>query len=90
VKFLPPLINKNNKSDREKNHEYLAKGSFNFNQTKKFGISTKNYTRKNLRLMIWTRVKILELNKKIEQLKKIEGCNLEKNRRNTILIEMIM
>jgi hypothetical protein len=46
VRFSPPSINKNDKSDREKNHEYLANGSSNFNRTKKFGISMKNYTRK--------------------------------------------
>jgi hypothetical protein len=45
VKFSPPSINTNNKSDGEKNREYLAKESSNFNWTKKFGINTKNYIR---------------------------------------------
>jgi hypothetical protein len=46
VRFSPLSINKNDKSDREKNREYLAKESSDFNWTKKFGISVKNYTRK--------------------------------------------
>jgi hypothetical protein len=46
VRFSPPSITKNDKPNREKNHKYLANGSSNFNQTKKFGISVKNYTRK--------------------------------------------
>jgi hypothetical protein len=45
-RFSPPSITKNDKPDREKNHEYLANGSFDFNRTKKFRISAKNYTRK--------------------------------------------
>jgi hypothetical protein len=45
---------------------------------------------KNLRSTIQTRVGIPELNKKIRQPKKIEGCNQEKDRRNTTTIEMIM
>jgi hypothetical protein len=90
VRFSPPSITKNDKSDREKNREYFANGSSNFNRTKKFGISAKNYTRKELKSTIRTRVGILELDKKIEQPKKKEGCNLEKDRRNTTTIEMIM
>jgi hypothetical protein len=46
VKFSPSSITKNDKLYREKNHEYLANGSSDFNRTKKFGISAKNYTRK--------------------------------------------
>jgi hypothetical protein len=46
VRFSPLSITKNDKSDGEKNREYLANGSSNFNQTKKFGISMKNYIRK--------------------------------------------
>jgi hypothetical protein len=46
VKFSLLSITKNDKLNREKNHEYFANGSFDFNQTKKFGISAKNYTRK--------------------------------------------
>jgi hypothetical protein len=46
VRFSPPSINKNDKPDGEKNHEYLTNGSSDFNRTKKFGISAKNYTRK--------------------------------------------
>jgi hypothetical protein len=46
VRFLPPSITKNDKSNREKNRKYLANRNFDFNQTKKFGISAKNYTRK--------------------------------------------
>jgi hypothetical protein len=46
VKFSLPSITKNNKPDGEKNHKYLANGSSNFNQTKKFGINIKNYIRK--------------------------------------------
>jgi hypothetical protein len=45
VKFSPLSINKNDKSDREKNREYLANESSNFNRIKKFGINVKNYTR---------------------------------------------
>jgi hypothetical protein len=90
VKFSPPSITKNNKPDREKNHEYLANGSSDFNRTKKFGINVKNYTRKELRSTIQTRVGIPELDKKIGQSKKIEGCNQEKDRRNTTTMEMIM
>jgi hypothetical protein len=45
VKFSPLSIDKNNKPDREKIHEYFANRIFDFNRTKKFGISTKNYTR---------------------------------------------
>jgi hypothetical protein len=73
--FSPPSINKNDKSDREKNRQYLANGSSDFNRTKKFGINAKNYTRKELRSMIRTRVRILELDKKIRQPKKIEEYN---------------
>jgi hypothetical protein len=90
VRFSPPSINKNDKSDGEKNHKYLANGSSNFNRTKKFGINAKNYTRKELRSTIQTRVGISELDKKIRQPKKIEGCNQEKDRRNTTTMEMIM
>jgi hypothetical protein len=50
VRFSPLSITKNNKFDREKNHEYLANESSNFNRTKKFGISTKNYTRKKSKI----------------------------------------
>jgi hypothetical protein len=46
VRFSPSSITKNDKPDREKNHEYLANGSSDFNRTKKFGINAKNYTRK--------------------------------------------
>jgi hypothetical protein len=46
VRFSPPSINENNKPDGGKNHEYLANGSSDFNRIKKFGISVKNYTRK--------------------------------------------
>jgi hypothetical protein len=45
---------------------------------------------RNLRLMIRTRVGIPELDKKIEQPKKKERCNLEKDIRNTTKMEMIM
>jgi hypothetical protein len=83
-------MNKNNKPDREKNHKYLANRSFNFNRTKKFGISAKTTPERNLRLTIQTRVGIPKLDKKIGQLKKLEGCNQEKDRRNTIIIEIIM
>jgi hypothetical protein len=90
VRFLPPSINKNDKPDREKNHEYLANASSNFNRTKKFGISAKNYTRKEPKINNSDRVGIPELNKKIGQPKKIEGCNQEKDRRDTTTMEMIM
>jgi hypothetical protein len=43
VRFSPLSINKNDKPDREKNYEYFANGSSDFNRTKKFGISAKNY-----------------------------------------------
>jgi hypothetical protein len=46
VRFSPPSITKNDKPDGEKNYEYLANGSSDFNRTKKFGISVKNYTKK--------------------------------------------
>jgi hypothetical protein len=62
VRFSPPSITKNDKFDREKNCKYLAKRSFKFNQTKKFGINTTNYTR-NLKSTIQTG-QILELDKK--------------------------
>jgi hypothetical protein len=75
VKFSPPSITKNNKSDREKNYKYLANRSSDFNWTKKFGINVKNYTRKKLKSTIQTRVEILELDKKIKQPKKKEECN---------------
>jgi hypothetical protein len=90
VRFSPPSINKNNKSDREKNREYLANESSDFNRIKKFGINAKNYTRKELISIFWTRVGIPELDKKIKQPKKIEEYNQEKDRRNTTSIEMIM
>jgi hypothetical protein len=64
--------------------------SSNFNWTKKFGISTKTTPERNLRSTIQTRVEISELDKKIGQPKKIEGCNQEKDRRNTTTMEMIM
>jgi hypothetical protein len=50
VRFSPPSITKNDKSDREKNHEYLANRGSDFNHTKKFGISVKNYTRKDSKI----------------------------------------
>jgi hypothetical protein len=45
VRFSPPSITKNDKLDGEKNREYLANGSSDFNRIKKFGIIAKNYTR---------------------------------------------
>jgi hypothetical protein len=90
VRFSPPSIIKNDKPDGEKNHEYLANGSSDFNRTKKFGISAKNYTRKEPKINNSDRVGIPELDKKIRQPKKIEGCNQEKDRRNTTTMEMIM
>jgi hypothetical protein len=45
---------------------------------------------RNLRSMIRTRVGIPELNKNIKQVKKIEECNQEKDRRTTTTIEMII
>jgi hypothetical protein len=45
---------------------------------------------RSLRSTIQTRVRVLELNKKIRQPKKIEECNQKKNKRNTISIEMII
>jgi hypothetical protein len=50
----------------------------------------KTTPERNLRSTIRTRVGILELDKKIGQPKKKEGCNLEKDRRNTTTMEMIM
>jgi hypothetical protein len=90
VRFLPSSITKNNKSDREKNHEHLANGSSDFNRTKKFGISAKNYTRKEPKINNSDQGQNTGISKKIRQIKKIEGCNREKDRRNTISIEMIM
>jgi hypothetical protein len=72
VKFSPPSINKNDKSDREKNHKYLANRSSNF-KNQQIWNQCKNYTGKNLRSIIQTRVRIPKLDKKIEQPKKIEG-----------------
>jgi hypothetical protein len=46
VRFSPLSKNKNDNSDGEKNCEYLANRSSNFNRTKKFGIKVKNYIRK--------------------------------------------
>jgi hypothetical protein len=45
VKFLPFSINKNDKFYREKNRQYLTNRNSDFNWTKKFGISIKNYIR---------------------------------------------
>jgi hypothetical protein len=89
VRFLPPSINKNDKPDRKKNHEYLANGSTDFNRTKKFGISAKNYTRKEPKINNSDQGWDTELDKKIRQPKKIEECNQEKNRRNTTTMEII-
>jgi hypothetical protein len=50
VKFSLLSIDKNNKPDREKNHEYLVNRSSDFNQTKKFGVNAKNYTREELKI----------------------------------------
>jgi hypothetical protein len=50
----------------------------------------KTTPERNLRSMIRTRVGIPELDKKIGQPKKIEGCNQEKDRRNTATMGMIM
>jgi hypothetical protein len=50
----------------------------------------KTTPERNLRSTIQTRVRIPELDKKIGQPKNIEGCNQEKNRRNTTTMEMIM
>jgi hypothetical protein len=51
--------------------------------------STRKITsERNLRSAIRTRVRILELDKKIGQPKKIEEYNQEKDRRNTTLIEL--
>jgi hypothetical protein len=44
-------------------------------------LARKTTPKKNLRSMIRTRVEIPELDKKIEQPKKIEGCNQEKDRK---------
>jgi hypothetical protein len=53
-------------------------------------LAQKTTIERNLKLIIQTRVKIPELDKKIKQIKKIEGYNQEKNRRNTIIVEMTM
>jgi hypothetical protein len=53
-------------------------------------LAQKTTPEKNLRSIIRTRVEIPELNKKIEQSKKIEGCNQKKDRRNTTTMEIIM
>jgi hypothetical protein len=90
VRFLSFSINKNDKFYREKNRQYLTNGNSDFNRTKKFGISIKITSVKNLISTIQTRVRILELDKKIKQPKKIEGCNQKKDRRNTVLIKMII
>jgi hypothetical protein len=90
VRFSPPSINKNNKPDREKNHEYFANGSSDFNQTNKFGISVKNYTRKEPKINDSNQGQDTELDKNIRQIKKIEGYNLKKDRRNTTTMEMII
>jgi hypothetical protein len=53
--------------------------------------STRKTTpEKSIRSMIRTRFGIPELDKKIGQPKKIEGCNQKKDRRNTTTIEIIM
>jgi hypothetical protein len=90
VRFSPPSINKNDKPNREKNREYLANGSFDFNRTKKFGISTKNYTRKEPKINDLDQDRDTGIRQENRTIKKIEGCNQEKDRRNTTLIEMII
>jgi hypothetical protein len=50
----------------------------------------KIISERNLKSRIHTKVEISELDKKIRQTKKIEGCNLKKDRRNTTTMEMIM
>jgi hypothetical protein len=88
--FLPPSINKNDKSDREKNHEYLANRSSDFNQTKKFGISAKNYTRKKPKInnsdQGWD-TGIRQENRTTKEDRRVQP---KKDRRNTTTIEIIM
>jgi hypothetical protein len=50
----------------------------------------KNYTRKEPKINNLDQGRDTGISKKIGQPKKIEGCNQEKDRRNTISIEIIM
>jgi hypothetical protein len=50
----------------------------------------KIISKRNLRQIFRTRVEISELNKKIKQIKKIEGYNQKKDRKNTTTIEIII
>jgi hypothetical protein len=90
VKFSPPSITKNDKSNREKITNISLTEAPISTKPGNLESAQKTTPEKNLRSIIWTRVRILELNKKIGQPKKIEGCNQEKNKRNTIIIEIIM
>jgi hypothetical protein len=90
VRFSPPSINKNDKPDGEKNHEYLANGSFDFNRTKKFGINAKNYTRKEPNINDSDQGWDTGIRQENRKPKKKEECNQEKDRRNTTTMEMIM
>jgi hypothetical protein len=90
VRFLPPTINKNDKSDRKKITNILLTEAPISIKPRNLELMQKIIPEKNLRSIIWTRVGILELNKKIRQIKKIERYNLEKDRRNTTTMEIII
>jgi hypothetical protein len=90
VRFSPPSITKNDKSDGEKNHEFLANRSSDFNRTKKFGINAKNYTRKEPKINYSDQNQNTGIRQKYKTNKEDRRSNLEKDRRNTITIEMIM
>jgi hypothetical protein len=81
---LTPSINKNDKSDREQNREYLANESSDFNRTKKFGISAKNYTRKEPKINDLDQGWDTGIRQEIRQPKKIESAT-KKRTKPTIL-----
>jgi hypothetical protein len=90
VRFSPPSINKNNNLTEKRianislTEDPISTGPRNLESAQKSTLG------ENLRSMIRTSVRIPELDKKIRQIKKIEGSNQEKDRRNTTLIEMII
>jgi hypothetical protein len=90
VKFSPSSIIKNDKSDREKNCKYFANGSSDFNRTEKFGINTKNYTRKESKINNLDQGWNIGIRQENRTTKRKVECNQEKDRRNTTSIEMIM
>jgi hypothetical protein len=80
VRFLSPSINKNNRSDRKKNHKYFANKALISIGPRNLKLVQKITFKRNLRQIFRIRIEIPELNKKIRQIKKIEGYNQKKDR----------